>query len=439
MTAATMGRRVDAPVRRGRPQPPGLRVSVLAVAGPALVLAVGGWQRRWLSDDGLIAVRSVRQILAGNGPVFNVGERAEANTSTAWQWLLALVASVTQADVARTAVYLGLVCAVIGLLFAAEGTRRLLQPHYSGLVLPAGALVVAALPPFWDFATSGLETGLVTCWIGLAWLLLVRARDPNVSRRSSFLTAVAFGLGPMVRPDLGLAAAVFFVVLLVQTRPGWRGALRFAGTALAVPVGYEIFRAGYYGMLVPLPAVAKEASGSDWARGWTYVGDFVGPYVLLWPLDLLALAVLVVALRLWHGHALTLCLAPVLTGLLQAGYVVRVGGDFMHARMLLPALLCLLLPVLVLPLRIWSGILVAGVASGRSSPLRSTGSPTQDRLDRRASRTNAASMCSPYTTTIRSTSGPTSSVHRWQLPYRRWYAAASGCSSTHQDPRASHR
>jgi arabinofuranosyltransferase len=27
-------------------------------------------------------------------------------------------------------------------------------------------LVVLALPPFWEFATSGLETGLTIGWIG---------------------------------------------------------------------------------------------------------------------------------------------------------------------------------------------------------------------------------------------------------------------------------
>ena len=43
-----------------------------------------GFQRRWISDDGLIVLRTVRNLLAGNGPVFNAGERVEANTSTLW-------------------------------------------------------------------------------------------------------------------------------------------------------------------------------------------------------------------------------------------------------------------------------------------------------------------------------------------------------------------
>ena len=64
------------------------RLSVLAAAVVAGIFAFwGGWTRRWMSDDGLIVLRTVRNLLAGNGPVFNAGERVEANTSTLWQYL----------------------------------------------------------------------------------------------------------------------------------------------------------------------------------------------------------------------------------------------------------------------------------------------------------------------------------------------------------------
>ena len=49
-----------------------LWVSVVVVA---LLFGWGAWQRRWIADDGLIVLRTVRNLLAGNGPVFNAGER----------------------------------------------------------------------------------------------------------------------------------------------------------------------------------------------------------------------------------------------------------------------------------------------------------------------------------------------------------------------------
>ncbi|PRC61202.1 hypothetical protein C6A85_11340, partial [Mycobacterium sp. ITM-2017-0098] len=39
--------------------------------------------------------------------------------------------------------------------------------------LPAGALVYIAVPPARDFATSGLENGLVLAYLGLLWWMMV--------------------------------------------------------------------------------------------------------------------------------------------------------------------------------------------------------------------------------------------------------------------------
>lgn len=67
------------------PYEPMVRVSLwLSVTAVAVLFGWGSWQRRWIADDGLIVLRTVRNLLAGNGPVFNQGERVEANTSTAW-------------------------------------------------------------------------------------------------------------------------------------------------------------------------------------------------------------------------------------------------------------------------------------------------------------------------------------------------------------------
>ena len=60
-----------------------LWVGVLVAAG---LFGWGAWQRRWIADDGLIVLRTVRNLMAGNGPVFNAGERVEANTSTVWTY-----------------------------------------------------------------------------------------------------------------------------------------------------------------------------------------------------------------------------------------------------------------------------------------------------------------------------------------------------------------
>ncbi|MGV9326254.1 hypothetical protein [Streptosporangium sandarakinum] len=322
-------------------------------AATAAAMAFAGWQNRWISDDGLIAVRTVRQLLEGNGPVFNVGERVEANTSTAWTYLVALVSWLSRGDVAHVAVLLGLTCTVGAVAFAVAGTVRL----HGGArpFLPAGVLVILALPPFWEFATSGLETGLVFLWTGSSWWLLVRA----VTGGPALLLVFVLGLAPLVRPELALVYPVFFGALLVLRRPGRRTAARWFAISVALPTAYQIFRMGYYGLLVPNTALAKEAGESRWARGLAYAGDTVLTYQLVGPL----LAVLPLALWACRGRRdLIASTAPLVAGLLMLSYVLRVGGDFMHGRMMLPVLLLLLLPAMVLPLRAITSLACAAVA-----------------------------------------------------------------------------
>src|SRR4051812_26072740 len=158
----------------------------------ALVYVVLGWHKRWTSDDGFIVFRVVRQLLAGHGPVFNVGERVEPATSTLWTAMLAITAGITRIPLPQLALGLGLLCGAGGIAAAVVGSRRLQPPPETAssapagsntvrVSLPAGILVVLALPPYWDFATAGLEGGLVLGWLGFSWLLLVLALDQPIT------------------------------------------------------------------------------------------------------------------------------------------------------------------------------------------------------------------------------------------------------------------
>jgi arabinofuranosyltransferase len=322
------------------------RLPVLAL--PLIWLGMA-WQRRWISDDGLIEARVVRQILTGHGPVFNIGERVESNTPTLWTWLLALGTWISHVDVYRVMIGLGLVLAPLGLLLALLGARTVHRRTSPGrLYLPLGAVVVVALPPFWDYATSGLEDSLTFCWLGLTWWLLTGLSKDTRSR--AVWCALVAGLGWLVRPDMVLATVFFLVALWLIVRPSWPRTAALMGVAVALPLAYQVFRMGYYGLLVPNTAVAKNASGVNLAHGWAYVEDFARPYSLWLPLAfLLILAPLTMSWRRLDSAARLACAAAVASALAMALYVVAIGGDFMHARMLLPATFTLLLPVMIVP------------------------------------------------------------------------------------------
>ncbi|WP_369207686.1 hypothetical protein [Streptomyces sp. PU-14G] len=154
------------------------RWNALAVAACGATVLVMGYRHRWTNDDALIYTRAVRQILAGNGPVFNVAERAETSTGTLWQWLLAAGSAVPGVDdPLRLAVALGLLLTVVGYLLALDGTRRMIRlTRPAGALLPVGVVLLLPLCATWDYATSGLETGLSFAYLGGCWWLLVHAR-----------------------------------------------------------------------------------------------------------------------------------------------------------------------------------------------------------------------------------------------------------------------
>lgn len=329
------------------------------------------WSRRWMSDDGFINLRVVEQLLAGNGPVFNAGERVEIATSPLWVAILAVFAVlVPWVPVAWTAVVLGIVATGAGVVAAEVGARRLRGDDRPGLIVPLGVLVVVALPPFWDFASSGLETGLSLAWIGGCWFLLTGGTGEvgEASGRRRWVTAVLCGLGPLLRPDLAVFSAGFLaVVLLAPHRRPVRSRLATIAAAGVLPGLWQVFRMGYYGALVPNTAFAKEASLARWDQGWLYLGEFTTTYRVAIPLVVLLVgAVVPLAVRWWRlgdRNRAALVVAPVAAGVLHWLYVVRVGGDFMHARLLLPGLFALVLPVAVVGLpSLRSGSLVTRVA-----------------------------------------------------------------------------
>lgn len=381
--------------------------------GLVVVVAIffaGAWQRRWIADDGLIVLRTVRNLIAGNGPVFNAGERVESNTSTLWTYLIYFTHEVTGGRLELVVLGVALTLSMLAVVFAMLGTRVMYRGTRRAaagapmILLPFGVLIYVMLPPARDFATSGLETGLVICWIGGMWFGLQRwARAEHREYRfglpavGTAVLAFIAGLGPLVRPEMALAAVVF-LGLMAAARQSWRHLAWLVVIAGVVPVLYQLWRMSYYALPYPLTAVAKDAGGSKWGRGLEYLWDLLAPYALLLPLVVVLVAGLVCLWAvanplpgLWvryanRGSGSARAVAdrgrgddsddsddddevgrllrlrgrvrstPVVTvaflvvAVIMLLYVTRVGGDFMHGRVLLPSLFLLLLPVSVVPL-----------------------------------------------------------------------------------------
>jgi arabinofuranosyltransferase len=308
------------------------------------MIAIGGWQHRWMDEDAFINLRIVDQIFAGHGPVFNAGERVEAATSTVWIVVLVLARAIFGAFASMEWITMlaSLAAAVAAFVVAGKATRRLHRGE-DGVVVPVGLVLVASVAVVWDFATSGLEMGLVWLWIAGSWFVLVSvARDTDVPSRRRFAFGVLLGLAPLVRPDLGVMLVCFLVAWFVLVRPR-----RIAFDLVAIftlPVAYQIFRMGYYATLVPSTALAKDAGGLHFGQGWTYATNFITPY-RLWLTAILVVATIVYRSVTQRDHRVAIATVAMLAAAAgHALYITAIGGDYMHGRLLLPAFFAFALP-----------------------------------------------------------------------------------------------
>jgi arabinofuranosyltransferase len=340
-----------------------------------VVVMVGlAWWHRWTFDDGFINFRIVKQIEAGHGPVFNAGQRVEAFTSPLW--LLALVVGdvLTPIRIEWVSVLLGITGTACGLGWAMAASRRLWADRDDDRMFPAGALVVLAVGPFWYFATSGLEGGLTFAWLGGSLYVLARWAGTNDGMSVGGLFVL--GAGWLVRPELIIFSFVLAVAVLVAERDitdrSWWARVR-VGWIFVLPVAYELFRMGYYASVLPNTAFAKEAGGARWGAGWDYLNAFTTHYVVWLPLLVLVIGAYLPLLITAARRERIVIVAWVTAAVLAIVYVVRVGGDYIPARLLLPGVFALCAPVAFMRvtkpvaattfgiLAIWAGACATGI------------------------------------------------------------------------------
>ena len=305
------------------------RLAAVLAFGFAVAFAVVAVRLAWVGDDAYITLRSVENWAQGNGPRWNVTDRVQTYTHPLWMLLVA-AGRVLTGEVFHTVIALG-----VALATAAVGWLLWTSRTVPGLVLVGLAAVTAHA--FGDYAPSGLEP-----W--LTYLLLVAfagAGTAPPSPRRWLATAVFGALLATNRMDLvllcapGALAATRGLTWRTRLRNGALGALPFAA--------WLLFAAIYYGSPLPVTAHAKAfglgiPAGELAVQGLRYLWQACATDPVL-PATIVVGFVFGVRDRRhrWLALGLPLYLA----------YVVKVGGDFMQGRFLLPpfvlALWCLAL------------------------------------------------------------------------------------------------
>ncbi|MEO8601127.1 MAG: hypothetical protein ABI629_00985 [bacterium] len=313
-----------------------LLLAELALVGWVLAAQLPHWwEQRWVQDDAYVSFRYARNLVRGEGLVYNVGDRVEGYTNFLWTALAALPLA-RGADDPLPFMYL----VSAGLWVASYGLLLGLGIGLWARGVWAAPLALIPLAYQWSFNLwffSAMETPLVTCLI-IAAVCCV-ALDP---RRHAWGLAAASACATalmLTRPDgVVVFAALGLAVLwqdggwIVRRRRWWRGFVAPAVPLLLVLAPFEAWRLWYYGSLFPNTYYAKAAYAAEYGRGLEYLWHYLSIY-RLW-----------LFLPLWLGAAALpmpqlarrFLVAAGLAGVAVALYVVRLGGDFMEWRFLTP-------------------------------------------------------------------------------------------------------
>jgi hypothetical protein len=292
----------------------------------------------WICDDAYISYRYANNLLAGLGLVFNAGERVEGYTNFLWTlWIspgLALGYSAEGwSQLWGIACYVGSVSLLIVYHF------RLRQLVSAGqLALPIAALGAAFHVDWSIYATSGLETSLYTFLLLAGYLLLTSA---DLGTKQLVAGGLALGLAALTRPDGVLLAVIAGLFVMLTAKPWFQRALIYGLSFAVLWVPFVAWRLLYYEDFFPNTYYAKSAYLTWYAQGWQYAGLFFRKYWALLPAPLCLLGML---WRTWRLPAKPSQEGRLLPQALLAGafaftytvYIIRIGGDFMFARMLVP-------------------------------------------------------------------------------------------------------
>ena len=245
----------------------GRRVSVPDAVAFVAACAIGAaffFHARSFNDDAYITLRYSRNLIEGEGLVYNPGERHLGTTTPLFALLLAgLGAMGLPLPGAATAVgilSLGVAAGAASALLRRRGAMPLLQG--------AAGLLVGTSPLLLKWAGSGMESVPCAALVGVFLLLHEDGRHAALG--------VVGGLLVLLRPDMGLllaAAAGVETAASRSLRPVLRALPWFA--ALVVPwlVGATL----YYGSPLPNSGFAKRLQVEDWGTYLHGLGAALAP------------------------------------------------------------------------------------------------------------------------------------------------------------------
>jgi arabinofuranosyltransferase len=310
---------------------------ILGFVVVAMFGALRAWDLRFVQDDAYISWRYADNLARGLGLVWNEGEHVEGYTNFLWTVIVAIPHALgLDVELFVTLLGLALFTATLAMFYALVGALT-----RSWVAAAAATLTLGLFPSFAAYATGGLETQLQACFV-IAMVTLVVS---GIQRECpSALISAAIGttgaLAILTRMD-----SIVIVAPLI-TLHAWSiaayGSRRLPAVALAVGVplaicgGWLAWKFVYYGSLLPNTYRTKvEGIGGLTREGMRFGRTFLQAYAFYLPVACVPIG----GWLAWEGRLDRRVIVVVAVPLVfWIAYVVRVGGDFMEYRLLIPAL-----------------------------------------------------------------------------------------------------
>ncbi len=287
----------------------------------------------FLTDDAFISFRYTRNLIEGNGLVFNPGERVEGYTNFLWILELAALWALFNIRPELAAPWLSVAYTAATIVATLWWVARLPSLQNRGLVawMALGLLCSSATFAAWT-SGGGLETRQFTFFIVAAVVCL--SLCPN-STRSLLTASLCLAAAELTRPEGLLLAACCFAWFALQRLAEEKRisahlvrqtAFLVAPFAILVATHF-LFRYAYYGEWLPNTYYAKHIR--PWYEsGFRYLWAAAietGLYLLL-PLAYVALR------SRWQNHRDGSFAFPLLCVVAHMAYLLPIGGDHFEYR-----------------------------------------------------------------------------------------------------------
>lgn len=276
----------------------------------------------WQSDDAYHAYIMAKNLVDGNGFVYNIGQRATASSCPLFTLVVALGYFVI-----RDMFFVSL---LINIVFSALAYKILVWnfAKTKNQIVFCFAVLASSIS-FISYTTSGLENSML--FFLAAMFLKVYFSSERYNGKKMFILAILVALIAMTRMDAVLlfAPMAVYVYLFKRDNVSFIKAVGIGILGLLPFVLWELFATFYFGFPVPNTAYAK--LGTDIAlrdylvRGVKYYINAIicDPIVLMVPLFAVIACLIVKKLQY------IFCMSGVaLYGL----YLLYIGGDFMMGR-----------------------------------------------------------------------------------------------------------